>query len=107
MFGFVEDAIGDIIRTILGQSGLLGQLVEAPIKAILSQVTGGGIWKGNGADKFVTDMSQNILPKLANLSQGNQNYGNSLQKAMDHMLQGFQQANSIAQGLFDVFNGIF
>jgi hypothetical protein len=106
MFSFVEDAIGDVIKQILGQSGMLGDLVMAPIRAIVQQVLG-GIWKGNGADKFVNDMTQNILPKLNNLSQGNQNYGNSLQKASDTMIQSFQQANNVAQGLFDVFNSIF
>ena len=63
MFSFIEDAIGDVIKQILGQSGMLGDLVMAPIRAIVQQVTG-GIWKGNGADKFVNDMTQNILPKL-------------------------------------------
>jgi len=66
-----------------------------------------GIWKGNGADKFVNEMTQDIIPMIANILTGTQNYANAIKKSQDHMLQGFQQASSIAQGLFDSFNSIF
>jgi len=35
------------------------------------------------------------------------NYAKAFKKSQDTMLQGFQQASSIAQGLFDSFNSIF
>jgi hypothetical protein len=52
-------------------------------------------------------MTQDIIPMIANILTGTQNYANAIKKSQDHMLQGFQQASSIAQGLFDSFNSIF
>jgi uncharacterized phage infection (PIP) family protein YhgE len=106
MFSFIEDAIGGIISSILSQFNFIQDLVTTPLRGLVNQVMQ-GIWKGNGADKFVNEMTQDIIPMIANILTGTQNYANAIKKSQDHMLQGFQQASSIAQGLFDSFNSIF
>ena len=99
-------AIGGIISSILSQFNFIQDLVTTPLRGLVNQVMQ-GIWKGNGADKFVNEMTQDIIPMIANILTGTQNYANAIKKSQDHMLQGFQQASSIAQGLFDSFNSIF
>ena len=106
MFSFIEDAIGGIISSILSQFNFIQDLVTTPLRGLVNQVMQ-GIWKGNGADKFVNEMTQDIIPMIANILTGTQNYANAIKKSQDHMLQGFQQASSIAQSLFDSFNSIF
>lgn len=106
MFSFIEDAIGGIISSILSQFNFLQDLVTTPLRGLVNQVMQ-GIWKGNGADKFVNEMTQDVIPMIANILTGTQNYANAIKKSQDHMLQGFQQASSIAQGLFDSFSSIF
>jgi len=106
MFSFIEDAIGGIISSILSQFNFIQDLVTTPLRGLVNQVMQ-GIWKGNGADKFVNEMTQDIIPMIASILTGTQNYANAIKKSQDHMLQGFQQASSIAQGLFDSFNSIF
>jgi hypothetical protein len=106
MFSFIEDAIGGIISSILNQFNFIQDLVTTPLRGLVNQVMQ-GIWKGNGADKFVAEMTNDVIPMIASILTGTQNYANSIKKSQDHMLQGFQQASSIAQGLFDSFNSIF
>jgi hypothetical protein len=106
MFSFLEDAIGGIISSILSQFNFIQDAVTAPLRGMITQVMG-GVWKGNGADKFVAEMTSQVIPMIASILTGTQNYANSIKKSQDHMLQGFQQASSIANSLNDVFNSIF
>ena len=106
MFSFLEDAISGIISSILSQFNFIQDAVTAPLRALINQVLA-GMWKGNGANKFVAEMTNQIIPMVASILTGTQNYANGIKKAQDHMMQGFQQASSIAQSLFDPFNNIF
>ena len=106
MFSFIEDAIGGIISSILSQFNFIQDLITSPLRALVNQVMQ-GMWKGNGANKFVGEMTDEVIPMIASILTGTQNYANAIKKSQDHMLQGFQQASSIAQGLFDSFNNIF
>jgi phage-related protein len=106
MFSFIQDAIGGIISQILSQFNFIQDLITTPLKAIVNQVVQ-GVWKGNGANKFVSEMTDQVIPMIGSILTGTQNYANSIKKSQDHMLQGFQQASSIANSLNDVFNNIF
>jgi hypothetical protein len=106
MFSFLEDAISGIISSILSQFNYIQDAVTAPLRALVNQVMQ-GMWKGNGANKFVAEMTDMVIPMIASILTGTQNYANSIKKSQEHMLQGFQQASSIAQSLFDPFNNIF
>ena len=106
MFSFLEDAISGIISSILSQFNYIQDAVTAPLRALVNQVMQ-GMWKGNGANKFVAEMTDQVIPMIASILTGTQNYANSIKKSQEHMLQGFQQASSIAQSLFDPFNNIF
>ena len=106
IFSFFEDAINEIISSILSQFNFIQDLITAPIRAMVSQVLS-GVWKGDGANRFANEMTQEVIPMLARILTGGQNFAGSIKKSQNHMLQGFQQASNMAQGLFDVFNGIF
>ena len=106
MFSFLEDAISGIISSILSQFNYIQDAVTAPLRALVNQVMQ-GMWKGNGANKFVAEMTDMVIPMIASILTGTQNYANSIKKSQDHMLQGFKVAQSIAQSLFDPFNNIF
>jgi hypothetical protein len=106
MFSFLGDAIDGIISSIMSQFNFIQDLITSPLKALVQQVTA-GMWKGNGANKFVSEMTDMVIPAIAGLLTGTQNYANAIKKSEEHMLQAFQQANSFAQSLFDGFNSIF
>jgi len=90
----------------LQQVNIIQDAVTAPIRAIVQQVTG-GIWKGDGATRFVNEMTSEVIPMLVNIMGFNTSYANAIKKAQDRMEQAEKQATSVAQTLFDVFNQIF
>lgn len=106
MFSFVEDAISGIISSILSQFNFIQDLITAPLRQMVSSVLG-GVWIGDGANRFASEMTEQVIPMLATLLTGGTNFANSIKKSQDLMLQGFNQASSIAQGLFDTFGSIF
>lgn len=106
IFSFVEDAVSGIISSILSQFNFIQDLITAPLNAMVQQVMG-GVWKGEGANRFVAEMTGEVVPMLAGLLTGGQSFAGGIKKSQDHMITGFGQATKIASGLFDVFNDIF
>ncbi len=106
MFKFVEDLIGNAINQILKQVNVVQDSVTAPLRGLVNQVMG-GIWKGNGANRFVQEMISEVIPMLVNIMGFGTGYANAIAKAQNRMNQAINQATSKAQTLFDVFNGIF
>ncbi len=106
MFKFVEDLIGNAISQILKQVNVVQDAVTAPLRGLVNQVMG-GIWKGNGANRFVQEMISEVIPMLVNIMGFGTSYANAIDRARNRMNQAINQATSQAQSLFDVFNGIF
>ncbi len=106
LFSFVEDLVSGLISQIIQQANVIQDAVTSPLRTILSQVTG-GVWKGEGANRFVNEMSSEVIPMLVNIMNVNNQYANAIKKSQDRMNQAFQQAASQAQTLFDVFGEIF
>lgn len=102
MSGLIQSAIGSITK----QGEMIEGSVTAPLKGLVSQVQG-GVWKGDGANKFVEEMTQEVLPMLARMFIMNSNFATGVNKSHARMLQSFMQAKSQAQTLHDVFGSIF
>jgi hypothetical protein len=106
IFSFMEDAISGIISSILSQFNFIQDLITAPLRGMISQVTS-GMWTGDGANKFVNEMTSEVIPMLASILTGGNAFAGGIKKSMEHMNVGFQSANNMAQGLFNEFNNIF
>jgi hypothetical protein len=106
LFSFVDDMISGIISQILQQANIVQDAVTAPLRGLVNSVMA-GMWKGEGANRFVSEMTSEVIPMLVGILTTNQNYANAIKKSHDRMNGAFQQAASQAQTLFDVFNGIF
>jgi hypothetical protein len=106
IFKCVFDAVGSIISQIMSQVNIVQQAVTQPLRQWVAQVTG-GIWKGDGATKFVDEMTSQVIPQLANLMTVNTNFANSIKKTLDTLQQAVQTATGIANTLPDIFNSIF
>lgn len=106
MFRWVRDAVDAIMGQILQQVNAVQNLVTAPLRAMVNAVLG-GIWKGDGATRFVQEMTSSVIPGLTNLTSVINGYKNAINKAQEAMAQAVKSATSIASGLNDIFNGIF
>jgi uncharacterized protein YukE len=99
-----------VVSNVLSQLTQMNNLVEqgamAPVKAIIGQVTGGS-WKGDGADKFVQELSTMMVPGIGRVGSQITRLSGNLNRAVNVMNQADQQVNSLAKGLGDLFGGIF
>ncbi len=106
LFSFVDDMVSGIISQILQQANVVQDAVTAPLRAMVNSVLAGA-WKGDGANRFASEMTQEVLPMLVGIMTVNTNYANAIKKSHERMNQAFQQATTHAQTLIDVFNSVF
>lgn len=106
IFSFIANQVLGHISQILKQGEMITSMVTDPLKGIVNNVTG-GIWKGDGANRFVNEMTSEVLPMLAQIFIAHSSFASSIKKSHDRMQDAFQQAASVANTLNDVFNGIF
>lgn len=110
MLGFLlriaRSVVENVISTINNQIRMVQEAITAPLRAMVQQVLG-GVWKGDGANRFVAEMTSEVLPMLVNIGNVNMGFGGLLRRALDIMDRADRQAVQHAQQLYDVFNGIF
>ena len=110
MLGFilriVRSVVNHVISMITSQVNIIQDAVTSPLRGLVQQVSG-GIWKGEGANRFVQEMTSEVIPSLVNIGSMNMGFGNGIKKALDIMDQADRQAQSKANELFDVFGKIF
>jgi uncharacterized protein YukE len=95
-----------IINQIKQQVNMIQNMVTSPLRTIVSEVTG-GMWKGDGADRFVNEMTSEVIPALTNIANVNMSFGNQIEKALDRMDQAEQTAKNLVNPLHDLFSKIF
>ena len=105
-FSFFEDQITGAMGGIMKQANVVQESVSTPLNGIINQVTG-GIWKGDGANRFVNEMQTDVVPMLAGLFTINMNFVGSIKHATETMTQAIATATQQANSLMDDFNSIF
>jgi hypothetical protein len=106
IFKLMFDVVEGVISQIMSQVKIIEEAVTSPLRALVGQVTG-GIWKGDGADRFVQEMTQEVIPMLVNIMNVNTSYTSMIRRAIDKMNQAEQQAAHQAQTLLEQFGQIF
>jgi len=106
IFKWVRNLVNNVISQVMQQVNIIQEAVTAPLRAMVNQVLA-GIWKGNGAERFVSEMTSEVIPMLVNIMGINTSFANSIKRMQDRMEQAERQASSQAQTLFDVFGKIF
>lgn len=106
IFKFARSIVRGIINQIMQQVNVIQDAVTSPLRGLVNQVMGGA-WKGDGATRFVDEMTGDVIPMLVNIAGINNNYASAIKKSMDRMEQAEREANSHVQQLFDVFSSIF
>ena len=106
IFKLMFDIVDGVVGQILSQVRIIEEAVTTPLRALVGQVTG-GIWKGDGADKFVQEMTGEVIPMLVNIMSINNGYSSAIRRSLDRMNQAEQQAAQAANTLMEVFGQIF
>jgi len=106
IFKLMFDVVDGVINQIMSQAKIVEDAVTSPLRALVGQVMG-GVWKGDGADKFVQEMTNDVIPMLVNIMNVNYSYSSAIRKALDRMNQAEQQAAQAANTLMEVFGQIY
>ena len=114
MFDFVKKALIRLARKVV--EGVMSQLLQqlnilreqalSPIQKMVQAVTG-GIWIGDGADAFVEEVSNLVIPGVGQVGEHIDFVHKGLQHACDTIDQADSQVAGKAKGLADVFGAIF
>ena len=106
IFGFLSGQFLGSISQITKQADVITSGVSSPLKGIVNNVTG-GVWKGDGANRFVQEMTNDVIPMLAKIFIAHSSFAAGLKKSHDRMQDAFKQTATIAHTLTDVFSSIF
>lgn len=101
-----KSIVRNLTKQITQQVNIIQTLITAPLNAFVNSVTG-GIWKGNGADRFVAEMTSDVLPALTGIMDLNTRLSGQIDKGLNTMEQAEQKAKGLASQLFDVFSNIY
>lgn len=109
MIGFLlriaRAVVNSVIQTITAQINLIQDAITSPLRSMVQQVLG-GVWKGDGANRFVQEMTNEVIPQLVNIGNINLNFSGLIRRSLDIMDRADRQATSKANELFDVFHKI-
>jgi hypothetical protein len=106
MLRFARQVVQNVTSQLTQQQQMVEQMALAPVRGIVSQVTG-GVWKGDGADKFVQELSTMMIPGIGRVGSQITNFNKNLQRAIQVMDQADQQVNSMAKSAGELFSKIF
>jgi hypothetical protein len=103
----VTPAIDSIVGVMGKQQGIMEDMVQAPVQAIIGEVTN-GVWTGAGADAFIEECNSIFLPNAASVIDEIGAGMGSITAAVDTIQQADQKAASlVTDGLTELFDGIF
>ncbi len=65
---FARKIVDGILSQLTQQLNIVQELAMAPMRLMIQQVTG-GIWRGNGANAFVQEVSSLMIPGVGKVAQ--------------------------------------
>ena len=102
MFKFVRHLVEKATKQIMKQVNIVEEAVTAPLRSLVNEVVG-GMWKGEGANRFVQEVTSEVIPLLVSIIGLNTNFASSITKGINRTNQAINQATNKAQSLFDTF----
>jgi len=101
-----RQVVQSVLSQLTSQLNVVQEQAMAPMRQMVQQVTG-GIWVGKGADAFVEEVSNLMIPGVGKVGEGIGTYSKNIQNAMDVMDRADDQVSGVARGIADIFSAIF
>ncbi len=106
IFKLARSIVNGIISSIMKLVNQIQDAVTAPLRTWTQRVTG-GIWKGDGAVRFVNEMTQEVIPQLVSIGSLNSNFGGAIKKCIDLVDQADKRALARVNQLDEIFGNIY
>jgi phage-related protein len=109
MLSFIFDAIDSVIGQITSITRTIEDAVQSPINGFINAI-GGGAWRGTGADAFVSEMNEVVLPEVGNLIAsltGGGGFIPGINNAINLISELDDMISNIGSAIGDLFDSIF
>jgi hypothetical protein len=100
---FARMVVDSVMKMITGQLNIVENVVMGAIKQMVQQVLG-GIWKGQGADAFVSEMNGAVMSELGQVTGHVSTMSSKITKAIGIMERADQTVRGIVGQVTDIFN---
>jgi hypothetical protein len=90
--------LGQVMSQLMAQFNVIQNAALAPMRAIIGQVTG-GVWRGNGADAFVAEVSNLMIPGVGRVGDEIKTVHDDLGVARDVMDNADNQIRGVVSSL--------
>jgi WXG100 family type VII secretion target len=104
IFNFVRQAVEGVQSQASGQVKVAEELLST-VNGFVPKIQ--GAWRGGDEKEFEADVKRKLVPAMQQLIQAIAGFGTNLGQATQVMDSADQQIQGLANGLGDVFNGIF
>ena len=65
---FARKVVDGVLSQLTQQLNIVQEMAMAPMRLMIQQVTG-GVWRGNGANAFVQEVSNLMIPGVGKVAQ--------------------------------------
>ncbi len=98
--------VNQVKSQLMQQLNVVEEQVHSPLKAMVQAVTN-GIWIGEGANKFVEEVSGLVIPGVGQVSGHINTLHRNVQYAEDVIDRADEQVNTAVNSLVDLFGKIY
>ena len=99
-------AVEMVLSKIAEQMSILEDMVRAPMQTMVNAVVG-GIWIGDGADRFVEEVTNLFIPGTDRIVASCNTTSDSITNGLDIMDRADEQVRGLVNDLDGVFQAIF
>jgi len=93
-----KSVLSQVMSQLMSQFNVVQNAALAPMRAIIGQVTG-GVWRGNGADAFVAEVSNLMIPGVGRVGDEIKTVHDDLGVARDVMENADRQIRGVVSSL--------
>lgn len=96
LFRFVRKVVEGILSQLMQQLNIVQELAMAPMRAMIQQVVG-GVWRGEGANAFVQEVSSLMIPGVGRVADTITTLNRNLQFAQNAIDRADEEVSKIVK----------
>lgn len=105
-FRFVRQVVLNVVSQLAEQFSIVREQAFDPMQAMVQLVTDGA-WVGKGADAFVEEVSDIMMPGVGRIGDGINRHRDNISRGIDVMDAADNQVKGIVGSLGDLFSDIY
>ncbi len=106
MMRFARQVVSWVQSQLNNQINIVEEQVATGLRAIIEQIVG-GVWIGRGADAFVEEVSNLVLPEVGRVGNVINTTQQNISHAVDTIDRADEQVTQLVNGLADLFANIY